>query len=185
MHLIVDTHVRGKDLSMVYMNEPDSVESSVKTMKQLLAEDKYQVVGFDLEFTNSHAGQDQKVLVAQLCVRHDILVYHYHLTTRPCECFPGFINNPDYNFAMVDTTNDLKALDLSCLTCKNLFNIHEQYKMKDESKKDKNAYHSAWDRRLDEEHVKYVAKDAYTSYNMYGRIIEMRMCLPPAIDEGS
>ena len=61
---ILDTPVRRKDLSVVYTNEPVSVESSVHTMEQLLAEDEYQVVGFDLEFTGGHAGYDQKVAVA-------------------------------------------------------------------------------------------------------------------------
>ena len=30
---IVDTHVRGKDLSVVYVNELVSVESSIQTME--------------------------------------------------------------------------------------------------------------------------------------------------------
>ena len=55
-------------LSMVYTNDPVSVESSIQTMEQFLAKDKYQVVGFDLEYTMSQAGHDQKVVVAQLCV---------------------------------------------------------------------------------------------------------------------
>ena len=58
-------------------------------------------------------------------------------------------------------------------------------KMKDESKKDKNAWHSVWHERLDEQHVKYEAKDAYTSYEMYRRIVHMRSCILPAPDEGS
>ncbi|KAE8799884.1 Serine/threonine-protein kinase [Hordeum vulgare] len=79
-----------------------------------------------------------------------------------------FINTPDYSFATMDTTNDLKALDVSGLTCQNLVNIGGHYmfwggtnnkqnslvdlasdisntycmKMKDERKKDKNACHS-------------------------------------------
>ncbi|KAE8780309.1 putative ubiquitin-conjugating enzyme E2 26 [Hordeum vulgare] len=121
------------------------------------------------------------------------------------------IRSPDYNFAMVDTTNDLKAHDVSGLTHQNLFNTHDHYKvsgstnnkqnplvklasaiiapyymkMKDESKMDTNAWHSVWDQRLDEEHVKYVAKDGCTSYKMYRRIIDMRKCLRHALDEGS
>ena len=58
-------------------------------------------------------------------------------------------------------------------------------KMKDESKKDKNTWHSVWHERLDEQHVKYVTKDEYTSYEMYMRIVDMRVCLLPAPDEGS
>ena len=67
-HHVVDTQVRGKALSLVYMNEPVSVESSIQTIKQLLAEDKYQVVGFDLKYNSGRAGHDQKVVIAQLCV---------------------------------------------------------------------------------------------------------------------
>ncbi|KAE8789536.1 putative methyltransferase PMT27 [Hordeum vulgare] len=142
MHHVVDTHVRGKDLSVVYTNEPILVESSIQTMEKFLAEDKYQVVGFDLKFSNGRAEKDQKVY-----------------------------QKPNSSFAMMDTTNELRALDVSGLTCQNLVNICDHYKVwgstnnkqnslvdltlaiidpyymkaKDESKKDKNARHSAWD----------------------------------------
>ena len=56
-------------------------------------------------------------------------------------------------------------------------------KMKDESKKDKIAWHSVWHERLDEQHVKYVAKDVYTSYEMYRRIVDMRKCFVMEVDE--
>ena len=115
-HHIVDTHVRGKALSVVYTNDPVSLESSIQTMEQFLAEDKYRVVGFDLEYTIGRAGHDQKVAVAQLSVRHDVLVYHFHLATRPCERFSRFINS----FATVCTTNDLEALKVSGLLCQRL-----------------------------------------------------------------
>src|SRR5215216_6747520 len=112
-HHVVDTHVRGKALSVVYTNNPVLVESSIQTMEQFLAEDRYQVVGFDLEYTIGRAGHDQKIVVAQLCMQHDVLVYHYHLATRPCDRFSRFINSSDYSFATVDTTNNLKALKVS------------------------------------------------------------------------
>lgn len=144
-------------------------------------------------------------------MRHDVLVYHYHLATRPCECFSKFINSPDKSFPTIDTTNDLKALMVSGLKCPNLFNIQHHYKvcgsdnnklislvdlasaiidpyymkMKNESKKDKNAWHSVWHERMDEQHVKYAAKDTSTSYKMYMQIIHMRKCILPAPDEGS
>jgi len=37
---------------------------------------------------------------------------------------------------------------------------------------------------LYEEHIKYAAKDTYTSYEMYRRIIDMRKCHLPADGEG-
>ena len=61
---VMDTHMRGKALSVVYINDPVLVESSIQTMEQFLAEDKYQVVGFDLEYTIGRARHDQKVVVA-------------------------------------------------------------------------------------------------------------------------
>ena len=62
-------------------------------------------------------------------MRHDVLVYHYHLATRPCEHFARFINSSDYSFAAVDTTNDLKVLKVSGLKCPNLVNIQRDYKV--------------------------------------------------------
>ena len=58
-------------------------------------------------------------------------------------------------------------------------------KMKNESNKDRNTWHSVWHERLHEQHVKYAAMDAYTSYEMYRQIVDMRKCLLPAPDEGS
>src|SRR5215216_1813167 len=78
-------------------------------MELLLAEEKYKVVGFDLEYTRARAGSRPKVAVAQMCVRHHVLVYHYCLATRPCECFTRFVNSPHYMFATVDITNDVKG----------------------------------------------------------------------------
>ncbi|KAF7030119.1 hypothetical protein CFC21_041726 [Triticum aestivum] len=202
-HHVVDTHVRGKALSVVYTNDPVSLESSIQTMEQFLAEDKYQVVGFNVEYTIGRVGHDQKVVIAQLCVRHDVLVYHYHLATRPCERFSSFINSSDYKNTAVDTTNDLKTLKVSGLKCLNLVNIQDHYKvwgsaknklnslgdlasaiidpyymkMKDESNKDKDTWHRVWHERLDEEHVKYTTNDTYTSYKMYRWIVDMRKCL--------
>ena len=92
-------------------------------MELLLAEEKYKVVGFDLEYTCARAGSRPKVVIAQMCVRHHVLVYHYCLATRPCERFARFVNNPHYMFATVDITNDLKALKNSEITRQNLVDI--------------------------------------------------------------
>ena len=82
----VDTHVRGKDLSVVYTIDPAVVEDSINTLEQLLAkDDKYKVVGFDLQYTAGRPRVDQAVSIAQLCVGHHVLVYHYCLATRPCQ----------------------------------------------------------------------------------------------------
>ena len=112
-------------------------------------------------------------------------------------------------FAMVDTENDLKVLGTSGLACEKLVDIQAQYRVwgskkekdslvdlpsviiepyymniKGECTKNNAACHSAWVHTLDEEHVKFAAKDAYTSYEMYKRIIDMRKCLRPTPGEG-
>ena len=56
--------------------------------------------------------------------------------------------------------------------------------MKVECNKDKSVWHKAWVNELDEEHIKYAAKDAYTTYEMYRRIVDMRKCLLPVDDAG-
>ena len=61
----VDTHIRKTDLLVVYTNDPVVVVNSINTLEQLLVEeDKYKVVGFDLEYTGGRARHDQKVVVA-------------------------------------------------------------------------------------------------------------------------
>ena len=146
-----------------------------------------------------------------MCACHHVLVYHYCLATRPCERFARFVNGPHYMFAMVDITNDVKALESSGIACQNLVDIQGQYKiwgskehekdslvhlaeaiidpyyrdMKDSCNKDKRAWHSAWMEKLDKAHVVYAAKEAYTSYDMYRRIVDMRKCLLPQNGQGS
>jgi hypothetical protein len=117
MHAVVDTHRRFTELSMVYTNNPVWVEHSIHIMELLLAEKKYKVVGFDLEYTRACAGSHPKVAVAQMCVHNHVLVYHYFLATRPCEHFARFVNSPHYMFATVDITNDVKVLKNSGIAC--------------------------------------------------------------------
>ena len=64
MHDVVDTHRRFTELSVLYTNNPVWVEHSIHIMEPLLAEEKYKVVGFDLEYTGARAGSRPKVAVA-------------------------------------------------------------------------------------------------------------------------
>ena len=129
MRVVVDTHRRFMDLSMVYTNDPVLVEHSIHIMELLLAEEKYKVVGFDLEYTRARVGSRPKVAVIQMCMRHHVLVYHYYLPTRPCEHFTRFVNSPHYMFATVDITNDVKVLENSGIACHYLVDIQGQYKI--------------------------------------------------------
>ena len=80
----VEIHARETDLLVVYTIDPAVVDDYINTVEQLLARDKYKVVGIDLQYTASRPGIDQKVAVAQLCARHDVLIYlHGHRALRP------------------------------------------------------------------------------------------------------
>ena len=144
-------------------------------------------------------------------MHHDFLIYNYHLATKSCEHFARFVNSPHYMFATVDIANDVKVLKNSGIACQNLVDIQGQYKiwgskehekdslvhlaeaiidpyyrdMKDSCNKDKRASHSAWMEKLDKAHIVYVAKEAYTSYDMYRQIVDMRKCLLPQNGQGS
>jgi hypothetical protein len=194
----------------VYTNDSGVVEQSINTMEQLLTEDdKYKVVGFDLQYTSGRPGKDQKVAVAQLCMRHHLLAYHYCLATRTCEHFARFVNSPNYKFATVDTADDVKALQILGLACQKLVDTRGHYRvwgstkkaslvelvvaiikpyyenMTDGAKKNPAAWHGAWVWRLDEAHLKFAAKSVYTCYEMHMRIVDMWECLLPLTGEGS
>ena len=76
MHAMVDTHRRFMDLSVVYTNDPVWVEHSIHIMELSLAEEKYKLVGFNLEYTHARAVSRPKVAVTQMCMRHHVLIYH-------------------------------------------------------------------------------------------------------------
>ncbi|KAE8813245.1 hypothetical protein D1007_09636 [Hordeum vulgare] len=63
MHVVVDTHGRFTKLSMVYTKNPVWVEHSIHIMDLFLANEKYKVVGFDLEYTRARSGSHPKVAV--------------------------------------------------------------------------------------------------------------------------
>ncbi|KAE8815258.1 hypothetical protein D1007_07390 [Hordeum vulgare] len=127
---IVKVDTRKTDLSVVYTMDPVMVENNTNTLEQQLAEDdKYKVVNFDLEYISGCSSHDHMVAVAQLCALHHMLVYHYCVDTKPCKRFARFVNSPDYRFATVDTTNNLKVLKTSGLSCQKLVNIQCQYRV--------------------------------------------------------
>ncbi|XBI08315.1 hypothetical protein VPH35_136061 [Triticum aestivum] len=102
-----------------------------------------------------------------------------------------FVNSTDYKFAMVETTDDVKALSVMGLAYQNFVEILEHYRvwdnMKDslvdlasaiidpyyeKMKQDANrkcpvSWHGAWMRQLDESHLRFAAKSVYTCYEMH------------------
>ena len=132
----LETHAREMELSVVYTVDLAVVEDYINTVEQLLARDKYKVVGIDLQYTAGRPNIDQKVVIAQLCVRHHVLIYHYYMATEPCDRFNRFVNSTDYKFAMVETTDNVKALSVMGLACKNLVKIRDHYTVWGSMKKD-------------------------------------------------
>ena len=125
----VETHARETDLSVVYTIGPTVVDDYINSVEQLIARDKYKVVGIDLQYITGRPGIDQKVVVAQLFVRHHVLIYHYCMATEPCDRFDRFVSSTDYKFATVDTKDDVKALSVTGLACKNLVEIRDHYRV--------------------------------------------------------
>ncbi|KAE8772836.1 putative ubiquitin-conjugating enzyme E2 26 [Hordeum vulgare] len=100
-----------------------------------------------------------------------MLINHYCLATRPCECF-----------ARVWGSEKKKQKDSLVNLAEAIIDPYNR-DMKSECEKDKFVWNKAWVNELDEEHIKYAAKDAYTSYEMYRRIVYMMKCLLPANGE--
>ena len=67
---------------------------------------------------------------------HHVLIYHYCMAIEPCDRFNRFVNNIDYKFSMVETTDNVKALTVTGLACKNLVEIREHYRVWGSTKKD-------------------------------------------------
>ncbi|KAE8786615.1 hypothetical protein D1007_39524 [Hordeum vulgare] len=65
-----------------------------------------------------------------------------------------------------------------------IINPYNRY-MKDSCNKEKCARHSTLMEKLDKSHNVYTAKEAYTSYEMYRRIVDIRKCLLPQNGQGS
>ncbi|KAE8769254.1 hypothetical protein D1007_59198 [Hordeum vulgare] len=57
--------------------------------------------------------------------------------------------------------------------------------MRAKSKENKSFWHKAWVKRLDEYHLHFAAKEVYTCYEMFRRIVDMRRCFLPEDDKGS
>ena len=64
-----------------------------------------------------------------MCVGHHVLIYHYCMATEPCDRFNRFVNSTDYKFAMVENTDDVNAVSVTGLACKNLVGIRDHYRV--------------------------------------------------------
>ena len=51
------------------------------------------------------------------------------MATEPRDRFNRFVNSTDYKFATVETTDDVKALSVRGLACKNLVEIYDHYRV--------------------------------------------------------
>ncbi|KAE8771969.1 hypothetical protein D1007_56076 [Hordeum vulgare] len=184
--LKVDNHMRKADLSVVYNNDPVVLENSINTLEHLLAkDDKYKVVVFDLEYTGSGAWHDHLIVIAQLCVRHHVRKGGHHQRSQGAKDF-GLVLQKLVNIqGQYRVWGGEKNKQRDSLINLAADIIDPYYRdMKDVCDKDECVWHESRVNELDEEHIKYAAKNAYTSYGIYTRIVDMRKCLLPGDGEG-
>ena len=58
------------------------------------------------------------------------------MAIEPCARFARFVNNTDYKFATVKTKDDVNALSVMGLACKNFIKIRDHYRVWGSTKKD-------------------------------------------------
>ena len=58
------------------------------------------------------------------------------MATEPCDRFNRFVNSTHYKFTTVETTDDVKALSVTSLSCNNLVEIRDHYRVWGSMKKD-------------------------------------------------
>ena len=109
----VETHARETDLSMVYTIDPAVVDDYINSVEHLLARDKYKVAGIDLQYTIGRPDIDHKVAVAQLCVHHHVLIYHYCMATKPCARFKIENNMVDEKITAEQLIENYKVMTIS------------------------------------------------------------------------
>ncbi|KAE8784113.1 hypothetical protein D1007_42327 [Hordeum vulgare] len=126
------------------------------------------------------------------------LVYNYCKAMRTCEEFANFICIVECTFAAVEKRKKATVLHNSSILWEKLIDIQEfidNVKDKDSvidlfvsiidpcltnvkedvDTKDLNT----WEVPLNLAYIAYAAKDAYACYEMYRRILDMRVCLLP------
>ncbi|KAE8814709.1 hypothetical protein D1007_07942 [Hordeum vulgare] len=163
MHAVVDTHRRFTKLSVVYTNNLVWVEHCIHIMELLLVEEKYKVVGFDLEYTQARFGSCPKVLKNSGIACENIVNIQGQYKIRG--------SKKHEKDSLVHLAEDI---------------IDPYYRdMKNSCNKDKRVWHSSWMEKLNKAHVVYADKQAYMSYKMYKRIIGMRKRLFPKNGQGS
>ena len=62
-------------------------------------------------------------------MRHHVLIYHYCMATEPWDRFARFVNITYYKFATMETTDNVKALRITGLACKNLVEFCDHYRV--------------------------------------------------------
>ncbi|XBH68481.1 hypothetical protein VPH35_096623 [Triticum aestivum] len=143
----METHARETDLSVVYTIDPAVVEDYINTVEQLLDQDKYKVVGIDLQFVNSidykfamvETSDDVKVLMVMGLACKNLVEIRDHYRV--------------WGSTKKDSLVELASaiIDYYC------------EKMKQDANRTRPvSSHGAWMRQMDEPHLKFAAKSVYT-----------------------
>jgi hypothetical protein len=184
----IQTHGSTK-LNVMYTNDPDSVKLCVAKFKQYLQDEKHKVAGLDLVPIHPSPDREQWITVAQVCVRGEVLVYHYCRAIRGSGAFTHFIGTADCTFATVESRKNATMLYDSAIWCKKLVDIQKQYKIIGNGQEEDSMVDLAaaiidpyyanmkedvdtkdlkrWEVPLNLAYITYAAKHAYACYDMY------------------
>ncbi|KAE8801331.1 hypothetical protein D1007_23027 [Hordeum vulgare] len=175
MHAVVDTHKRCTELSVVYTNNPFWVEHSIHIMELLLG---VHVCSFRV----LSQGRRRLDVDAQSHPRRPLLPSHKALpTSRQGIACQNLVDIQGQHNIWGSKKHEKESL---VHLAEAIIDPYYRY-MKVSCNKDKRAWHSAWMEKLVKAHVVYAAKEAYTSYEIYMRIIDMKNFFLPQNGQGS
>lgn len=184
------------EINVVYTNKAESVDAWVEKVEGMLAVAKTKIAGVDVEYTSCRGSyfHPQKVVVLQLCVGVECLVYHACHADKDSDRLRSFLDNWHYRFAGFDITQDRIVMGrsgfyLSPCSFKDIQSIwrdpdNEKPRSKKQGLKDvaaavideyyrkmKDGFgqkeHEMWKNSpLPSLHIEYAARDAYAAYEI-------------------
>ena len=80
-------------LNVMYTNNTDSVKLCSPSSSSTYRTRKHKVVGLDLVPIHLSLDRDQRIAIAQVCVRDEVLIYHFCRVIRGSGAFAWFRGN--------------------------------------------------------------------------------------------
>ncbi|KAI5021577.1 hypothetical protein ZWY2020_058307 [Hordeum vulgare] len=184
---------RNTKLSMIQRNDKKQMATFLKQYERHLRLQHQKIVEIDLEYTNEPKEMHKPALF-QLCVgkTQSMLLFKLSIVER-CTVFDNFLANPRYTFVGFSIGGDKTRLEHVNLEVTNFIDIQKEWRVSeatkeldclaeiagllandyynDMKKKITNEEHKRWGSLpLSKRHIKYVAKDTYTAYEIWYRV---------------